>query len=643
VTDARPLRAADVVVGCVTEDNAKYLGQALRLVQSIHWFGGELSASRIVVGCVDAIDPRARRALESYGTEVRIVPRFDARNPPSSRLRIFDELRDAPERHFLLLDCDTIVVQDPLPRLRRDVFHAKIAPFPTVTHEVFERLFARFGMELPAQTHVTGYTATPTIPYFNAGVMGIAADLAERLAPEWMRFNAIFAADRSLTAPCEKHMHQAALAMALASTKIPAAEMGMELNYQLNATHVPAPPGYAEIDPVIIHYHHLAGDDGLLLPCPFPRAQQRIDAFNARLRAERSRAMGLSRGETTAAAKRIAVVGMHRSGTSLAGRLLAAMGCYAGEEDDMPAPDVFNPTGYWERRDVWALDEEILAALDATWAEPARADLSSLDAAARETFVARAREIATSLDQHGAWMIKDPRMAILFPLWREALGDPLCVLVWREPAAVARSLAKRDGLPLILGLALWEEYTRAMLASTIGLRRVCISYEELVSQPLATAAKLSHTLDLPVPTEEELRSIVDPALDRHGAGEDDALLNGAQSELRDALRSGAALEWTSVPAIHAATRGALAAYMDRLREGAALRKERADLDALLGATFDSRSWKIGFGLTRRWRKVFPSDEPTVIDRHPERREGVGGAGGTVSAPPGRPGSSLRSE
>ncbi len=41
-----------------------------------------------------------------------------------------------------MLDCDTLIVRDPLPLLRRAVFQAKVAPLPTVTREVFERLFA---------------------------------------------------------------------------------------------------------------------------------------------------------------------------------------------------------------------------------------------------------------------------------------------------------------------------------------------------------------------------------------------------------------------------------------------------------------------------------------------------------------------
>jgi hypothetical protein len=200
VPDPAPLRSDELVVGCVTEDNPKYLAQTLRLLQSIRWFGGELSRAHVTVGAVEHLDTHARRSFEALDADIRILPRFEPRNGSANRLQLFDELRDRPERHALMLDCDTLVVRDPLPLLRRDVFHAKIAPLPTVTHEVFERLFAHFGLELPPRTSVTGYTLTPTIPYFNAGVFCISADVAARLVPVWRHYNALLAAEPSLVA-----------------------------------------------------------------------------------------------------------------------------------------------------------------------------------------------------------------------------------------------------------------------------------------------------------------------------------------------------------------------------------------------------------------------------------------------------------
>jgi hypothetical protein len=611
-----------VVVGFVTENTPKFLGQALRLLQSIRWFGGELAKSRVVVAVVEQLDPRARASLERYDADIRIVSRFHPANPTANRLQMIPELQDSPEPHYLLLDSDTLIVQDPLPLLRRDVFQAKIAPFPTVTHEVFERLFPHFGIPLPSRTHTTGYSGTPTIPYFNAGVISIPRALAEKLVPEWRRINTRLADQPQLAAPCEKHIHQAALALALASTKIPAEAVGAELNYQVNATEFPTPRGYADIDPVIIHYHDRVDRDGRLLRVPFPIAQERIELFHRRLAEEQAHGIAIPAREAapaSEASKQIAIIGMHRSGTSLVAQLLAAMGAYPGESSDLTPPDVFNPRGYWELRDALDLDDEILAAMNANWREPAEADLAKLGEDGRRAFVNRARDIARRLDAHGTWLIKEPRMTLVFPVWRDALERPLCVLVWREPAAVARSLMHRDGLPFVIGLALWEEYTRAMLAYTVGLPRVLVSYQDLLRDPVSCGAELYRELiaagatDLKLPDEDELRSLVDASLD-HNSNDDEGLLNRHQAALRDALRDRSAMAWSSVAPVHPETRNLLSSFWVEAQENAPLWKKTRELGLLLDSVFASHSWRIGFAVTRLLRKLRPSKEETAVER-----------------------------
>lgn len=579
------LSASNVVAGCVTENNTKYLGQTLRLVQSVRWFGGELANARFVVAVVETIGSSARRALEALGVEVRIVPRFHPRNGSSNRLQWFAEVWDGPEEVLFSLDCDTIVVQDPLPLLPDDAFFAKVAPAPTVTHEVFERLFREFGMKLPQRTHVTGYTGTPTIPYFNAGVISIPASLARTLVPSWMKFNTILADRPELAQPCAVHVHQAALSLALAETRIPVKEAPQSMNYQLNMTHLPTPASYTQIDPIIVHYHHLVDERGLLRPCPFPRAQERVDAFNARLTAERSL---LPR-------RQIAVLGMHRSGTSVVAQLIAAMGAYAGEDAKLPKGDAFNPSGYWEHRDVVALNEEILRSLDASWGAPLQIPQTPPSPA----FVERARTIAQTLAAHGTSVLKDPRMSILFPYWRDALDNPACVLVWREPAAVARSLESRDDIPLPAGLALWEEYTRAMLVATRGVPRVLVSYEELVADPIRFAARLHEFFGVgTLPTDDEVRAIVDPKLDRHSR--DDSVLTTAQLRLRDGLRSGEVLQWDDVT-LSRESRDVLVVYAKLFRWQAEVQR----LDSLLEDVFTSRSWRVGRTIAGVFRKIKP--------------------------------------
>src|SRR5258708_28936721 len=137
------IHATDVVVGLLTENSPRMLIQAIRLVRSIRWFGGQLAHARVVVCGVGPLESSARETLEALGAEIRTVSRFHRASPAGNRNQLIAELLDAPQRLLFLLDCDTIIVRDPLPFLTDDAFQAKIAPTPTVSDEVFERQIGR--------------------------------------------------------------------------------------------------------------------------------------------------------------------------------------------------------------------------------------------------------------------------------------------------------------------------------------------------------------------------------------------------------------------------------------------------------------------------------------------------------------------
>jgi SAM-dependent methyltransferase len=71
-----------VLFGCVAESNPKYLSQAIRLLQSIRWFGGTLSYADVMLCVVDGIDSAYRDEFEQLGANVRVVPPFSHLHPP---------------------------------------------------------------------------------------------------------------------------------------------------------------------------------------------------------------------------------------------------------------------------------------------------------------------------------------------------------------------------------------------------------------------------------------------------------------------------------------------------------------------------------------------------------------------------------
>lgn len=257
---------------------------------------------------------------------------------------------------------------------------------------------------------------------------------------------------------------------------------------------------------------------------PYPFVQARIERLNRRLAGHERPPSARSAPDDRSPAQ-VLVLGMHRSGTSMLAGLLASAGLHVGTADDFPPADAHNPKGYFELLDVWAIDEVLLRLLDATWDAPGDVDCARLRPRDRDLLRARARLVVERLDREGPWVVKDPRLSVLLPFWRPFLTRPVAVLVYRDPHAVARSLASRDGMALERGLALWERYNRAALAVSAGMPRLVVAQRDLLADAPATMARVVADLGragvagLAVPSDEALASAIAPELVHHRPGD----------------------------------------------------------------------------------------------------------------------------
>ena len=283
----------------------------------------------------------------------------------------------------------------------------------------------------------------------------------------------------------------------------------------------------------------------------------------------------------------IIVLGMHRAGTSAIARLINMMGAYLAPEDQfLPAtPD--NPKGYWERIDVLQLHEFILNQMHADWHLTSMVNPDHIDPELREAFTQRAWKILQGMDGHRPWVMKDPRLCLLLPLWLPLLEVPVCVHVVRHPLSTARSLAKRDGFPLHFGATLWEQYTARALVVSSGLPRFSVCYEKLMEQPLAITRQLYETLGhhgvqaLRLPAEREIRAFLDSDLQHYRAHDekDSNLLTRNQRLLWEALRD-SRLEELDREVLEDPSRVVvLSGYEKLLRERSELRQREAQLMA----------------------------------------------------------------
>lgn len=209
----------------------------------------------------------------------------------------------------------------------------------------------------------------------------------------------------------------------------------------------------------------------------------------------------------------VVVLGMHRSGTSALSGVMNLLGFTPGKSL-LPAMDGINPKGFWEHAEIVSIHDELLTLLGSSW------DDESLlpDQWWRSSLVApiRARIISILQRDFGsapAWLIKDPRMCRLLPMWHELLRELSCrptyVIALRRPIEVARSLHKRNGITEEASSLLWLIHMLDAEFHTRDLPRVFVSYEELLKDWRSTAACIRQSLGLswPVPIEDSADKI----------------------------------------------------------------------------------------------------------------------------------------
>jgi hypothetical protein len=178
----------------------------------------------------------------------------------------------------------------------------------------------------------------------------------------------------------------------------------------------------------------------------------------------------------------VVVLGMHRSGTSAVAGLLTKAGFFAGNDDELLPAAEDNPTGFFERLDINALNDRLLAELDGSWDNPPARELVAERAPEWRAKVDSALDVLAEEAAGRPVMLKDPRISLLLPAWLPALQDRfMLVVVDRNPLEVAMSVRKRDGRPLYVALALWQLYCTELLDGLAGRRVWLVRYEHLLS------------------------------------------------------------------------------------------------------------------------------------------------------------------
>ena len=223
----------------------------------------------------------------------------------------------------------------------------------------------------------------------------------------------------------------------------------------------------------------------------------------------------------------IIVLGVHRSGTSALAGVLSMLGADPGPSL-MPAGED-NPKGFWEHADIVAAHDQLLGHLGSSWDDELplaegwwrRADLSSYRDALRDI-------VRRDFSRSPLWILKDPRICRLLPLWfdilREVGARAHFVICLRDPDEVAKSLEKRDGIPAAKAQLMWLEHLLDAERWSRGQARVSVAYDELLADWRGTVQRIGQALSLPLriddpKTAAEVDAFLEPSLRHHRGAE----------------------------------------------------------------------------------------------------------------------------
>lgn len=346
----------------------------------------------------------------------------------------------------------------------------------------------------------------------------------------------------------------------------------------------------------------------------------------------------------------ILVIGPHRSGTSAVTRLINLMGAEVGESEALVGANEENPKGFWERADVIAANDRLLANTGAAWNKVGGWNPALVNPEAKAAYLAEMNAILAKFPAGKPVVLKDPRLCLALPFLLEAMPDTVCVFTYRDPKEVAMSLYRRNGIPLEGGVAIWEAYSFHALAAARSHAKIFISYHELLADKWGETQRLFKALEgagvtgieMPMKlavenfVDEKLhRSLadipmpeVDAMLHRAAKGEDALLPAGLSEQSQQVFRL---LDWASqqqnekealqqkigeiAGALHVeGTPEAVLAqiefmhglvlerdqklqeynkYLQQFRENTArLLEQFVQLKRLVNETLDSRSWKL---------------------------------------------------
>ena len=302
----------------------------------------------------------------------------------------------------------------------------------------------------------------------------------------------------------------------------------------------------------------------------------------------------------------IVVLGMHRSGTSLLTRVLNLLGCALPK--NLLGAHESNPRGHWESLDAIEINDTLLSALGRRWDDVRELPDDWLDREETENARQRIRSLLErEFSSQPMWVLKEPRLCRLAPLWLEAIAaldmDARVIVPVRHPLEVSQSLATRNDLDAGRSHLLWWQHLVEAERGSRDVPRTFLHFHNLVTDWKSECERMAVELGVKWPVRlaaasERIERFIDPTLRHadvlaHAYGETSQplpLLVASLYESTLELRGGSI--WEAIAAADANLEAVRSLYAPAI-EGMALAVEKADrhasaVDAMLSSNLVDR-------------------------------------------------------
>jgi SAM-dependent methyltransferase len=273
-----------ILVGCIVENGQRDLLKALRLIQSIRWFGGSMSGVNIMVCYVDQPEDAYVEALEAWGAFVRVAPRFNYLYPDCNKLCFFSLSEIHAYDTVMLMDCGSIFVQDAAPYINGNVIQARITNIPADFMSDLENIFPSLDYSADRlQSWETMLEKQAPIG-LDASVLVVPKHMITSLAYSWGKIASAMLGVECLAGKSSVWYEQISLALACCENMFPIEKLPPQMNFSIDKLSLIEPEILNGCDPVIINYNNKFDDMGLIVDTVHDLAQRRITAFNERVR-----------------------------------------------------------------------------------------------------------------------------------------------------------------------------------------------------------------------------------------------------------------------------------------------------------------------------------------------------------------------